>query len=59
MILKLHRCGFCGYPTNQKGEPLSGEKFEQAKRILDHWGHTTHRFVVKNHGLCCVEEWGV
>ena len=56
MILRLYRCGWCGYPTNAGGGPLPKVKCEQAMRIIDHWGHQTHRFVKKVHGICCRDD---
>jgi hypothetical protein len=47
---KLYRCGWCGMITDEDGEPLDGEPFEKARRIIETYGdHRTHKL----NGNCC------
>lgn len=53
MNSKIYRCGWCGTPTDSKGEPLSGEAFKKAVNIIETYGdYRTH----KEHGYCCIHE---
>lgn len=32
---KLYRCGGCGVPTDKNGQPLEGEKFDDAVKAIE------------------------
>ena len=53
MNSKLYRCGWCGFPTKETGECLTGEQFEKADKIIAEYGDG-HTVLV--HGWCCEEE---
>jgi hypothetical protein len=47
---KLYRCGWCGTITESSGEPLRGEQWTKAARILTEYGDCrTHKL----NGWCC------
>lgn len=51
MNSKIHRCGWCGHPTDKRGEPLSGDSFKKALRIIEQYGGDNHTHL--EHGWCC------
>lgn len=54
MNSKIYRCGWCGHPTNSKGEPLMGEAFKKALNIIETYGDNHHTHL--EHGDCCIHE---
>lgn len=53
MNSKIYRCGWCGCPTNEKGQNLEGKDFKRVVNIIEKYGdsHTE-----KTHGDCCIRE---
>ena len=53
MNSKIYRCGWCGCPTNKKGELLDDETHERVVSIIEEYGdnHTE-----QTHGYCCINE---
>ena len=52
MYSKLHRCGYCGHPTDAKGEPLQNDAFTKAVNIIETYGDGPHTQL--EHGNCCL-----
>lgn len=53
MNSKIYRCGWCGHPTNEKGQTLQGNDFKKAVNIIEKYGDGRTE---KTHGDCCVRE---
>lgn len=51
MNSKLYRCGYCGQPVDNEGNPLKGEVRERVISLLKTYGDS-HTY--EEHGECCV-----
>ena len=50
----IYRCGYCGFPTDDKGQPLELDNDEAQDYIKEHRDTLT----VSTNGHCCAGEWG-
>lgn len=51
MYSKLHRCGWCGHPTDKDGHPLEGKNLDKATKIIEKYELGIHLDLVN--GYCC------
>jgi len=51
MKSKIHRCGWCGIPTDENGTPLEGDACKKAVRIITKYGDRKSK---PTHGYCCI-----